>query len=102
MTILQDVGSESALLAQIAELRTQNDALKARAAKQASNRLSIKVKPLGGTDGQGQENKGNVSVYGLSRYPVTLYPGQWLKLLSIAEDIKTEIELYKGSLAWKE
>ena len=32
--------------------------------------------------------KGAVSVYGLGRFPVTLYEGQWLKLLAMAEEIK--------------
>ena len=32
--------------------------------------------------------KGGVSVYGLGRFPVTLYKGQWLRLLAQAQDIK--------------
>ena len=35
--------------------------------------------------------KGGVSVYGLGRYPVTLYDQQWLKLLAMAETIQTFI-----------
>ena len=33
--------------------------------------------------------KGAVSMYGLGRFPVTLYGSQWEKLLTAAEDIKT-------------
>lgn len=77
MTILQDVGSESALLAQIAELRAQNDALKAKAQKQASARIRLKV-----------SDKGGLSVYGLGRFPVTLYRGQWERLLAMAGEIQ--------------
>jgi hypothetical protein len=32
--------------------------------------------------------KGAVSVYGLGRFPVTLYKEQWEKLLAMAEQIK--------------
>ena len=35
--------------------------------------------------------KGGLSVYGLGRFPVTLYKEQWLRLLDLAEDIKTFI-----------
>jgi hypothetical protein len=51
--------------------------------------------------------KGAVSVYGLGRFPVTLYKEQWLKLLDISSDIRafiaaneTEIKS-KGSLTNK-
>jgi hypothetical protein len=36
--------------------------------------------------------KGGVSVYGLGRFPVTLYQEQWVRLLDIAEDIKAFIK----------
>ena len=36
--------------------------------------------------------KGGVSVYGLGRFPVTLYKEQWSKLLDMAEDIRTFIK----------
>ena len=35
--------------------------------------------------------KGGVSVYGLGRFPVTLYKEQWLRLLDMAEDIRAFI-----------
>lgn len=90
------------LSAQIAALKAENARLKAKAQAQATAKLSIKVKPLGGQDKDGNEFKGNVSVYGLGKYPVTLYPGQWLKLLSIADQIKDEIETYRDLLSWKD
>jgi hypothetical protein len=46
--------------------------------------------------------KGAVSVYGLGRFPVTLYQEQWLKLLGMADDIKTFIEENKDKLKVKE
>jgi hypothetical protein len=36
--------------------------------------------------------KGAVSVYGLGRFPVTLYQEQWLKLLAMSDEIRQFIE----------
>ena len=77
MTILQDIGSENAMLAELAKLRAENDALRAKAQKQATARIRLKV-----------SDKGALSVYGLGRFPVTLYRGQWERLLSMAGDIQ--------------
>lgn len=78
MTILQDVGSETAmLLAKVAQLEAANDALKAKAKKQATARIRLKV-----------SEKGALSVYGMGRFPVTLYKGQWTKLLDMADMIR--------------
>ena len=46
--------------------------------------------------------KGGVSVYGLGRFPVTLYYEQWTRLLGAAEDLKTFLEDNKGRLKLKE
>ncbi len=46
--------------------------------------------------------KGGVSVYGLGRFPVTLYYEQWLRLLGAAEDLKKFLEENKGKLKLKE
>jgi len=46
--------------------------------------------------------KGGVSVYGLGRFPVTLYYEQWNRLLGAAEDIKTFLEDNKSKLKLKE
>jgi hypothetical protein len=46
--------------------------------------------------------KGGVSVYGLGRFPVTLYYEQWLRLLGANEDIKTFLEENKSKLKLKE
>jgi hypothetical protein len=45
--------------------------------------------------------KGGVSVYGLGRFPVTLYKEQWLKLLAMADDIKQFIAENEGRLKVK-
>jgi hypothetical protein len=65
--------SEEDLRAQMERLRIENEALKAK----LSRPTTIKV-----------SEKGAVSVYGLGRFPVTLYKEQWVKLLAMADDIK--------------
>ncbi len=45
--------------------------------------------------------KGAVSVYGLGRFPVTLYQEQWTKLLGLSDDIKAFIEEHKSQLKAK-
>jgi hypothetical protein len=46
--------------------------------------------------------KGAVSVYGLGRFPVTLYKEQWTKLLDMADDIRRFIRDNDASLKAKE
>mgnify|MGYP005813689423 CR=1 FL=1 len=46
--------------------------------------------------------KGAVSVYGLGRFPVTLYYEQWTRLLDRADDLRTFLEDNKGKLKLKE
>jgi len=46
--------------------------------------------------------KGGVSVYGLGRFPVTLYYEQWNRLLSAADDLKKFMEENKSKLKLKE
>ena len=46
--------------------------------------------------------KGGVSVYGLGRFPVTLYYEQWTKLLNAVPDLKASIEENKSKLKMKE
>ena len=46
--------------------------------------------------------KGGVSVYGLGRFPVTLYQEQWLKLLGMADEIRAFIQENEAKLKKKE
>ena len=45
--------------------------------------------------------KGGVSVYGLGRFPITLYQEQWLKLLDMADQIRDFIDAHKAELKAK-
>ena len=65
--------NEDGLKAELERLKAENAALKARGSKGVSMKVS---------------EKGAVSVYGLGRFPVTLYQEQWLKLLDLAEEIR--------------
>jgi hypothetical protein len=65
--------TEEELQAEIERLRAENEALK----KPARGQMSLKV-----------SEKGALSVYGLGRFPVTLYREQWEKLLAMADQIR--------------
>ncbi len=71
------------------ELKAQLAALKAKEAR--SGTMSFKV-----------SDKGGVSVYGLGRFPVTLYYEQWIKLLDRAQDLREFLEANKDKLKLKE
>ena len=73
--------------AELERLRAENAALKGRAAKGTTLKVS---------------EKGGVSVYGLGRFPVTLYQEQWTKLLDLADDIRAFIRENQGKLKTKE
>ena len=47
-------------------------------------------------------DKVGVSVYGLGRFPVTLYYGQWIRLLDKAQELREFLEANKGKLKLKE
>ena len=73
------------LLARIAELERQ------AAQKKSVGTLSFKV-----------SDKGAVSVYGMGRFPVTLYYEQWLRLLGAAGELRAFLEENKHRLKLKE
>jgi hypothetical protein len=61
---------------ELERLRAENERLR----KTASRGMTLKV-----------SEKGGVSVYGLGRFPVTLYKEQWLKLLDMADELRAFI-----------
>ena len=75
------------LQAEIERLRAENEALK----KPTRGQMSLKV-----------SEKGALSVYGLGRFPVTLYREQWEKLLGMGDDIRTFIQTHDSELKKKE
>jgi hypothetical protein len=81
------MSSEAEMKAELERLKAENQALKARGSKGVSMKVS---------------EKGGVSIYGLGRFPVTLYQEQWLKLLELADDIRSFIKENEGRLKKKE
>ncbi len=81
------MASEEELKAEIERLRAENQSLK----KPARGQMSLKV-----------SEKGGLSVYGLGRFPVTLYREQWEKLLGMADEIRNFIQENDGALKKKE
>jgi hypothetical protein len=63
---------------------------------------SLKQGKRGGPVSMKVSEKGAVSVYGLGRFPVTLYQEQWTKLLAMSSEIKAFIEENKARLKTKE
>ena len=49
-----------------------------------------------------ESEKGGVSVYGLGRFPVTLYYEQWVRLLDMAKDLRASLEENKHKLKLKD
>jgi hypothetical protein len=79
--------TEEQLQAEIEKLRAENEALK----KPARGQMSLRV-----------SEKGALSVYGLGRFPVTLYREQWEKLLGMTEQIRQFIADNDSRLKRKE
>jgi len=79
--------SDEDLKAELERLRGENAALK----KGASTSVRMKV-----------SEKGAVSIYGMGRFPVTLYKEQWLKLLDMSDNIRTFIAANEAQLKAKE
>ena len=78
--------SDEDLKSELERLRAENERLKS----QKGRGVSLKV-----------SEKGGVSVYGLGRFPVTLYKEQWTRLLAMADEIRAFIKDNEASLKAK-
>jgi hypothetical protein len=78
--------TDEELKAEVERLRAENERLKG----QRGRGVSLKV-----------SEKGGVSVYGLGRFPVTLYKEQWAKLLAMSDEIKDFIKEHDAELKAK-
>lgn len=79
--------SDDAMREELERLRAENAALKKTSAKGVSMKVS---------------EKGGLSIYGLGRFPVTLYKEQWVKLLDMADDIRAFLRANDAQLKSKE
>jgi hypothetical protein len=75
------------LKVELDRLRSENEALK----RTLSRGLSLKI-----------SEKGGLSVYGLGRFPVTLYKEQWIRLLDLSDEIRAFIKANEKQLKAKE
>ena len=75
------------LRTELERLKAENERLKTQRGRSAGLKVS---------------EKGGVSVYGLGRFPVTLYKEQWVKLLDMADDIRAFIAANESQLKAKE
>lgn len=78
--------SDEDMKAELERLRNENAALK----KGAATGITMKV-----------SEKGALSIYGMGRFPVTLYKEQWLKLMDLSDDIRTFIAANDAQLKTK-
>jgi len=79
--------TDEEMKAELERLKAENEALKAR-----SNRaVSMKV-----------SEKGGLSIYGMGRFPITLYKEQWVKLLDMADEIRAFMKENDGKLKAKQ
>jgi hypothetical protein len=74
----------------LARLEAENRALKEQIDKRKPGDLRLKI-----------SEKGGLSVYGLGRFPVTLYKEQWIRLLNQVEEIKSFLQEHDQDLKGK-
>ena len=79
--------SDADLKAELERLRAENEALKNKSQRAVHMKVS---------------EKGGLSVYGLGRFPVTLYKEQWQKLIGMADEIRDFLRDHDRELKAKE
>jgi len=79
--------SDEDFKAELEKLRAENDQLKNKGVRG----LSLKV-----------SEKGALSLYGVGRFPVTLYKEQWVKVLGMKDEIEKFLQANASSLKTKE
>ena len=78
--------SDEDMKAELERLKAENERLKSQRGRSTGLKVS---------------EKGGVSVYGLGRFPVTLYKEQWAKLLAMADEIKLFLKEHDAELKTK-
>ena len=83
------MATQEDLQAELERLRAENEALKAKADDR--RRVYLKV-----------SDKGGVSLYGLGRFPITLYVEQWETVLGMTDEIRDFLKTNASRLKRKE
>lgn len=89
-TVHEDLAKHNEMIEELVRLRMENERLKAAKA-QGQRAVTWKV-----------SEKGAISIYGLGKWPVTLYKSQWDKLYSVIDDIELFRQENDGLLTSKE
>jgi hypothetical protein len=84
--VSEETSEEEDLRAELERLRRENEALKRKTERGISLKVSV---------------KGAVSLYGIGRFPVTLYKEQWTRVLDMADEIRAFIAEHDGELKTK-
>ena len=79
--------SDEEMKAELERLRSENSALK----RGAATGITMKV-----------SEKGGLSVYGMGRFPITLYKEQWLKLMDMSDAMRAFIAANESVLKTKD
>ncbi len=82
--------AEESIEAKLARLEAENQALKQQVERKPGE-LRLKV-----------SEKGGLSIYGLGRFPVTLYKEQWTRLLDYADEIREFLKAHDQQLKAKQ
>ncbi len=80
------MASDDDLKSELARLRAENEALKAK--ERRGTRLQV-------------SEKGGVSLYGMRRFPVTFYQEEWERILGMADEIRAFIRENEAALKRK-
>lgn len=75
----------------LARLEAENQALREQVEQRKTSQLRLKV-----------SEKGGLSLYGLGRFPVTLYKEQWARLLDYADEIRSFLKANDQQLKAKQ
>ena len=75
----------------LARLEAENQALREQVEQRKTGQLRLKV-----------GEKGGLSLYGLGRFPVTLYKEQWVRLLDFADEIRSFLKANDQQLKAKQ
>ena len=86
VTQTRGVTTNDGIMAELARLRSENEALRAK----ATARLRLAV-----------SEKGAVSLYGLRRFPVTFYAAEWATILGMADAVRSFMAEHATSLSTK-